>query len=451
MLKLDGLFSILEKGYPYLLSLFLILSSILLCGICIYKWRNLREWFVHCFLGRPRFDYHDILKSFTEKTARKRGVGLYESIVELFVTTVGAAEGSFLVKGSDCKFRVKATFKGRLTSFLVEEGDIFFDYITDYKNIVLRDVISKSSAPSRIKNEALRYMVHFNAFAVVPVFIAGKLHGLINLGNVDNYDCETLELLNYLSIQSAMVIHNANMYSLLLSQNKRLQESKRFRDQLLRNLSHELRTPLNGIIGLTELIANGTYGELNSEQVNYLKMVRQSGTGLMKTVETMLDISKLENNQLHLDVRRVNIDRLLRAVAQGEVFKRNMEFSIEIDPKIAGIYGDEDRLSQVFTTILHAMGGGKRKNKISFTTFKKGDMLMVSVKDIYPNTTPYVANKDKMALNEDTDLDFTLSKKIVEMHGGRVWRGSGKDKKSEYCVALPMRPAAVKSFAYSHC
>jgi len=380
---------------------------------------------------------------------------LYPAILSSTCRILSASGASLIVRDVKDRFQMKATHGLKPFSFSVDDVRPFLDWLERHRQIVTRRDLVHSRGCAEIKSEGLCYFVQFNCEAALPLFVNDRLYGVINLGSRSrgSYDPETRDLLKLMAVQFATAIHNATLYQALVRQNLNLQEASNFKTRLLANLSHELRTPLSSIIGLSELMAEGGDGQMTEEQVKHLSIIRQSGVRLLDTVTAMLDISKLEGNRLHLNVQKVNIGRVAQQVAGSVKTNKDTEIEVRLGEETPGIYGDEARLRQVLKHIMDNAAKFTKRGKICVDAEKCGEMLKLKIKDtgigiakekqrsIFEGFTQADGGADRE--HEGLGLGLAISKKLVELHGGRIWLTSRPGKGSEFFLTLPLKPIGV--------
>lgn len=428
----------------------------LLVSACILRWNAIGGIFRRFLLRKSQYDYRrvfgDYLERFSAISDRRE---LYPAILAAICKVAAIQGASLVVRDVKDNFQMKAAHGLKPFSFKIEDVRPFLDWIEKYRDIVTRRDLMSSKKCAPIKSEGLCYFVQFGAEACVPLFVNDRLYGVMNLGTRGGlgYDGETRDVLKLMAVHFATAIHNANLYHALVRQNLKLQEASRFKTQLLSNLSHELRTPLSGIIGLSELMAEGGDGPVSTDQINHLTLIRQSGTRLLDTVTSMLDISKLEVNKLDLNVQKVNVGRLIQQVAKKVKTNENTTMEIKIGDETPGIYGDENRLRQVMKHLLDNAAKFTKMGKISVEAEKCGEMLKLSVKD----TGIGIAREKQKSIfegfkqaddgmareHEGLGLGLAISKKLVELHGGRIWLTSRPGHGSEFSFTLPLKPVGV--------
>jgi signal transduction histidine kinase len=447
---------IVTTALPAIIFAATIILVLLAASFCALRWRLVASAFRRHLFRRRGYDYREIFLEYLDHLggiAERRD--MYPAILVAACRILGARGASLIVRDASGYFQMKASHGLRPFSFDVEPLIPFLCWLEDFRSVVTRQDFVTEKKLQAMKSDGIRYCVQFNAEACVPLFVGGKLYGVINLGEREcgAYDVETRDLLRLLAVQFATAIHNANLYEALVKQNRDLHEASRLKTQLLANLSHELKTPLTGIIGLSELLAEGADGEVNAEQVEHLMMIHKSGVRLFDTMTAMLDISKLEVNRLDLDVQRVKLDRLVQDVAREIDFNRHTKFEVHINADTPGVYGDEKRLAQVVKQVLGNAAKFTKRGRVTVDAEKCGEMLKVTVKDTGIGIAPdrqkvifdgFVQSDGSMTRGyEGLGLGLTISRKLVELHGGRMWLTSKPGKGSQFSFTLPLKPISI--------
>jgi signal transduction histidine kinase len=251
-----------------------------------------------------------------------------------------------------------------------------------------------------------------------------------------------------------------------LQEAKELAEAaSRAKSEFLANMSHELRTPLNHIIGFTELIAGKECGPINAVQEEYLNDVLRAGRHLLSLINDILDLSKVEAGKMDLDAAEVPIKTLLEnslSMVREKAIKHGIHLSLNIESAPDSLMADERKLKQVMYNLLSnavkfTPDGGRIevgsviRNGNGRPSGLAGDKdLVVWVKDtgigIKPQDlerlfAPFEQVESSLSRKfQGTGLGLALTKKMVELHGGRIQaRSEGKDKGSVFEFTLPIR------------
>jgi signal transduction histidine kinase len=216
-------------------------------------------------------------------------------------------------------------------------------------------------------------------------------------------------------------------------------------------MSHELRSPLNAIIGFSEVLTERMFGELNDKQAEYLKDIHVSGQHLLSLINDILDLSKIEAWRMELEATDFDlpsaIDDALTLVRE-RASRRGMRLGSTIDERLGMIGGDERKVKQVLLNLLsNALKFTPEGGRIDVGARRDGDMAELSVAD----TGIGIAPEDQEAVFEEfrqvgaagkkaegTGLGLALSRKFIELHGGRIWVKSQLGSGSTFTFTLPL-------------
>ncbi len=228
--------------------------------------------------------------------------------------------------------------------------------------------------------------------------------------------------------------------------------ASRHKSEFLANMSHELRTPLNAIIGFSQVLRDEMVGSVNPKQAEYLDDIISSGNHLLSLINDVLDLSKVEAGQVELEVHPFS---LREALERGVVMVREratedgVRVAFTADPEVDVVDGDERRIKQViFNLLSNAVKFTPAGGEVGVSTAKINGEVRVSVAD----TGPGIALEDRARIfeefqqtetggqhHEGTGLGLALSKRFVELHGGRIWLESELGRGSTFTFALPTR------------
>jgi signal transduction histidine kinase len=217
-------------------------------------------------------------------------------------------------------------------------------------------------------------------------------------------------------------------------------------------MSHELRTPLNAIIGFSEVLRDGMFGPVNGKQAEYLDDILSSGNHLLALINDVLDLSKIEAGKVELEVQPFSVRAALeRGVVM--VRERAMEDGVDValaaDSDVDVVEGDERRIKQViFNLLSNAVKFTPPGGEVDVSAARVNGEVRISVAD----TGPGVAVEDQERIFEEfqqteagleqregTGLGLALSKRFVELHGGRIWLESEPGRGSTFVFTLPVR------------
>jgi PAS domain S-box-containing protein len=240
----------------------------------------------------------------------------------------------------------------------------------------------------------------------------------------------------------------------LEQKNQELQRLDKIKDEFLANTSHELRTPINGIIGIAESILDGAAGNVTKKVAKNLNMIASSGRRLAHLVNDILDFSKLKHQQLEMHTKPVAVREVTEMVlhlSQGVIGNKSLVLVNSIEPNLPAAEADENRLQQ----ILHNLIG----NAIKFTDSGQvevsakliNDQIEITVADTGIGIPADKLNQifksfqqaDGSTAREygGTGLGLTVTKKLVELHGGQLRVESVVGKGSQFIFTLPVSKA----------
>jgi signal transduction histidine kinase len=231
-----------------------------------------------------------------------------------------------------------------------------------------------------------------------------------------------------------------------------LEEASQHKSEFLANMSHELRTPLNAVIGFSQVLRDEMVGPVNEKQGEYLDDIISSGNHLLSLINDVLDLSKVEAGQVELEVHPFS---LREALERGVVMVREratedgVRVAFVADPEVDVVAGDERRIKQViFNLLSNAVKFTPAGGEVDVSATRANGEVRVSVADTGPGIAPedrerifeeFQQSETGVGLREGTGLGLALSKRYVELHGGRIWVESEVGRGSTFTFVLPAR------------
>jgi signal transduction histidine kinase len=231
-----------------------------------------------------------------------------------------------------------------------------------------------------------------------------------------------------------------------------LEAASRHKSEFLANMSHELRTPLNAIIGFSQVLREEMFGPVNQKQAEYLDDIISSGNHLLSLINDVLDLSKVEAGQVELAVHPFS---LREALERGVVMVREratedgVRVAFTADPEVDVVDGDERRIKQViFNLLSNAVKFTPAGGEVDVSATRANGEVRISVADTGPGIAPedrerifeeFQQSETGVGEREGTGLGLALSKRFVELHGGRIWLESELGRGSTFTFALPAR------------
>jgi signal transduction histidine kinase len=247
-------------------------------------------------------------------------------------------------------------------------------------------------------------------------------------------------------------MQNARLFRELADKSHQLEVASQHKSEFLANMSHELRTPLNAIIGFSEVLSERMFGELNEKQDEYLKDIHASGQHLLSLINDILDLSKIEAGRMELAVTDFDlpttIDNALTLVRE-RAGRRGIGLHMAVDERLGQIRADERKIRQVLLNLLsNAIKFTPEGGRIDVRAIPTDGLVEVSVSD----TGVGIAPEDQEAVFEEfrqvgtsekkvegTGLGLALSRKFIELHGGKLWVKSQVGEGSTFTFTLPVR------------
>jgi signal transduction histidine kinase/HAMP domain-containing protein len=307
---------------------------------------------------------------------------------------------------------------------------------------------------------------------VVPIQLRGKTIGLLYVANrrQTDFTLEGQEILVRLAGQAAIAIENAKLYEEvrryaevleeqvaertqeLQRANRQLEEASRHKSEFLASMSHELRTPLNAIIGFSEALKERMFGELSEKQAEYIEDIHSSGHHLLSLINDILDLSKVEAGHIVLDYGTFSLPAALEhalSFVRERATRRGLSLALSVEEAVGPIVGDERRIKQVILNLLsNAINFTPEGGTIEIGAVRRTDGVEVSVRDtgigIPQKYHDSIFEEFRQAhgsseeTTEGTGLGLTLAKRLVELHGGKIWVESEVGKGSTFTFSLPV-------------
>jgi GAF domain-containing protein len=353
-------------------------------------------------------------------------------------TTSGVEEGLVeLIRAAPIRFGEGTMGKAAATRAPVQVADILNE--RDYDVARIRDVMAR---------------LGYRSVLSVPLLREERIIGGLAVWRraVGEFPPQVVNLLQTFATQSTLAIEHARLFRELEQKGRELALASRHKSEFLANMSHELRTPLNAVLGYTELILDGIYGEVPEKIRDVMTRIDRSGRHLLGLINDVLDLSKIEAGQLTLSLADYSMDEVVQTVVvalESVAAEKKLALTREVAADLPRGRGDDRRLGQV---LLNLVG-----NALKFTD--AGEVRVVAgVEDGHfhvavADTGPGISAADQKRIFEafqqvdssltrkkgGTGLGLSIARRIVELHGGRLWVESAPGNGSTFSFAVPVR------------
>lgn len=252
------------------------------------------------------------------------------------------------------------------------------------------------------------------------------------------------------------ILRQAQRLQQLHAENQELRQVSQLKSEFLANTSHEIRTPLSSILGFTHLLREQNYNPSNLRHQEYLKIILSSGQHLLALINDILDLSKIEANQLDLQKETVEVTPLCQTalkLVQEKANDKGLLLKLNIAANVDAVVADPLRLKQMLFNLLSNALKFTNKGAIGLQVRTKDDYLLFTVWD---SGTGIPKDQQKLLFRpytqltnavhgEGTGLGLALTQKLAELHGGWVKVKSVLNEGSQFTIALPLAAPPTES------
>jgi PAS domain S-box-containing protein len=269
-----------------------------------------------------------------------------------------------------------------------------------------------------------------------------------------------LNVLSTIAGQVAIALQNASYFEEVQRTADRLREVDRLKSEFLASMSHELRTPLNSIIGYTEIMLMGLDSDLDAETLEDVQAIYDNGQHLLRIINDVLDLAKIEAGRLELSKEEVPIEALIDAASSSVTGllihkEKPVEFKVEIEENLPMIIGDQVRLNQIINNLTSNAVKFTEEGHITLRAFvdhsdtENGKWICLQVEDSGVGIDHRDLDKlferfqqvdgSNSRKQEGTGLGLAITRHLIHMHGGTITVDSTPGKGSTFTVRLPVK------------
>ncbi len=368
----------------------------------------------------------------------------------------------FLIEGDALKYVTGfGALDGTRPTVPVSRGVVLGRAVIDRSVIHVADLAAVLDEYPEAR-EAQRLFGHRTTLAV-PLVLENRGFGgiLIRRKEVRPFSERQIDLVKTFADQAVIAIENVRLFNEIQDKSLQLEIANKHKSEFLANMSHELRTPLNAIIGFSEVLQERMFGDMNEKQDEYINDIHGSGKHLLSLINDILDLSKVEAGRMELELATFDvpsaIDNALTLIKE-RAGRHGIQLQAEVDSGITEIKGDERKFKQILLNLLsNAVKFTPEGGRITVAARPVDSMVEVSVTDtgigIAPDDCEAVFEEfrqvgtDYTKKAEGTGLGLALTRKFVELHGGKIWVTSEVGKGSTFAFTLPVAPLPVAAVA----
>jgi signal transduction histidine kinase/CheY-like chemotaxis protein len=327
------------------------------------------------------------------------------------------------------------------------------------------------SLESNISIEDLQYLERQQpAWVFAIVVSSGQILGwIILVDDPDKTDCKSDEAC--IRLHKQFILRAVDQCLAALSQlhqaqslqqvcrhlegfNRELERTNLLKNQFLASTSHEIRTPLSSILGFTHLLLAQGFEPSRERHQEYLNIIQSSGKHLLALINDILDLSKIEANQMDVQWESVNLPTLCRtvfALVKEKAANKGLQLRLELDPNVEDTFADSLRLKQMLLNLLFNALKFTSSGTVGLQVKIQGEFVHFIVWDTGTGIPkehqgelfqPYsqIANS-LVGRDEGTGLGLAVTRKLAELHGGYVEVESEVDRGSRFTLVLPVNPS----------
>jgi len=286
----------------------------------------------------------------------------------------------------------------------------------------------------------------------------GNFAATINVPNRDEFGALAAHM-NHMSHELHRLYESQHEASQELQRlNEQLQQASKAKSNFLANMSHELRTPMNAILGFVEMMLDEIYGEVPPHLREPLTDVQTNGKHLLRLINDVLDLSKIEAGRMELVLAEYSVQDVVETVRtslQSLALEKGLDFVAAVEDDIPLALGDGKRIAQCLMNLVGNALKFSKHGRVAVWVEQQGENLLYRVsddgigipKEELENIFGEFQQVDTAITREfsGTGLGLNITKKFVEMHGGRIWVESELGKGSTFFFAIPLRTNHVEA------
>lgn len=338
----------------------------------------------------------------------------------------------------------------------MENNDMLVSRVTRERKALISNDVRKE-----ISFQVNPLLLDSRSEMAIPMVAGDKVLGVFDVHsvNLNHFSEEDANIYTTLASQVAVSLQNARLYAEQAATVAQLRELDRLKSSFLANMSHELRTPLNSILGFSDVMLEELDGPLTENMQNDLGLIQKNGQHLLHLINDVLDMAKIESGKMNLNIEAFNLQEIIEevtSITSPMASERNLALFIERDSDHeVKINADKIRIRQVMINLINNAIKFTEQGKISIRAAREDNHVLISVKDtgigiphdhleaVFQEFTQVDTSTTRKV--GGTGLGLPISRRLIEMHGGRLWAESSgiNGEGSIFYVFLPIE-ARVK-------
>ena len=354
-------------------------------------------------------------------------------------------------------YEKEATFKlnSDLKKFIFSKNSEITDETSDLvKTIKLEGSSQKSYLISKISIKSTVFGIVVLSKREKNFYKQDDLDALDAVSSVLSYLLKDVELSNVFKIQLKAlkdgIVEKNNAYKTIKEQNEKILEADKVKNEFLANISHELRTPLNSILGFSDILGTQLYGNLNSKQEEYINDIKVSATHLLGMINEVLDMSKIEANAMKVVKSAFWISRavdevvnIVSPLAQKKNIKLIKNMAVDFE-----VFADYQKIQQIlYNLVSNAIKYSPENDEVEISINSDDENFRILVHDngigidkkYHGKIFAKFVQLDSAYTKKEssTGLGLTITKELVELHGGKISLISEVNNGSTFIVEIP--------------
>lgn len=335
-----------------------------------------------------------------------------------------------------------------------KKGAIFNDNDALISTIELKGSRQKSYLVSKISIKSTVFAIIVLSKREENFYQESDLNALNAVSSILAYNLKDAELSNVFKIQLKAlkdgIVEKNQAYKTIKEQNEKILEADRVKNEFLANISHELRTPLNSILGFADILSAQLYGNLNHKQEEYVNDIKVSATHLLGMINGILDMSKIEANAMKVVKSTFWISRavdevcnILLPIAQKKNIIIDKALPVDFE-----VFADYQKIQQIlYNLVSNAIKYSPENDQVDIAVIADDKSFKLAVHDngigidekYHGKIFAKFVQLDSAYTKKEssTGLGLTITKELVELHGGKISLISEVNKGSTFFVEIP--------------